>query len=146
MVAEHRRPRNFERVQQVAHITKGGSRIIKRAVDDIARNNNEVGVGLRNKRANVVAAQRIKRIGSPCRNFIRSQTIGGSPLQRIDDLHIGQLQNFRVFIGYLHHKITTRKHRVFRVCNHRFSHLDLSPIQQNLLPYYNITPSKMQGK
>ena len=80
VIAENGRPRNLKRVHKIAEALKGRSRIIKRAVYDISRDKNEIGLSRGDESAYMVKAIWVKAVGRPSKDLIHPQSIGCSSL------------------------------------------------------------------
>ena len=119
VIAKDGRPRNAEGVHQATKPKEGAPRIVKRAVDEVAREDNQIGAGLRDQRADVIATLRIKIRGVPRLDLVGAEPLGGAPPRGIDDLHIGQLEDADAprlaLLGKAEHKITSRKGSATRI-------------------------------
>ena len=111
MIAEDGGKGDAEAVEKVAKVAKRAAVIVKRAVDKIPRDDDKIGARLRHQGADVVAALAVEILGIPCRDLVGAQALWCLALCRIDDLHIGQLQDADAFpvLGKAQNEITPRK-------------------------------------
>ncbi len=100
-------PRDPETVHKIAEGGEETAGIVEFAVHHIARDENEVGRGRGDQRANVVEALHVDALGLPVGDLPLVETVGCALLGRVDDLHVGQLENANGAVTRrdVHHKI-----------------------------------------